>query len=172
MKRKLQSIAMQLSEDEIQELMRLKKQGDKKSVALRKKRDRLAAELARLDAQLAKMGGDVPEKEPARRGRKPKAKVKAAPARRRRPSAAKPAAKKGAKPGRSSRRNNLSAAVTEIFSQAGTPLKASQVVDGLPGVGIKVKDVAAMRKRISVVLASQKKRFEPLERGVYQLKSE
>lgn len=164
MKNNLQSIAMRLSESEIQELVRLKKMGDKKVVELRKRRDKLAAELARLDARLEKMAGGAVEAKPApaRRGRKPAAEKAEAKA----PRGRKVAARKGG------RRLNISAAVRKVFQQAGTPLKASQVVDGLPEAGLKVKNVSDMRKRVSVVLASQKNHFEQVERGVYQLKSE
>ena len=166
MKRNLKSIAMKLTDSDIQELIRLRKQGDKKTVALRKKRDKLAAELARVDAQLAKAGVEIDagEAQPAPRGRKPRGR----PA-----STAKKAATKTSASGRKGRkpRTNLSAAVREVFARAGGPLKASQVVDGLPEAGIKVKSVPEMRKRISVVLASQKNYFEQVERGVYQLRS-
>lgn len=168
MNKKLQSIAQQLTESDIQELIRLKKQGSKKTIALRKKRDKLAAELARIDAQLEKADGDAgaDAAKPARTGRRGRRKAAVA-----KPAKAPAKAKKaGARKG--GRRQNLSAAVREVFAQAGTPLKASQVVDGLPTAGVKVKNVADMRKRISVVLASQKNHFEQVERGVYQLKSE
>lgn len=179
MKRKLQTIANQLTESDIQELIRIKKMGDKKTVALRKKRDKLAANLARIDAQLEKMTGSPEEAKPARakRGRKPKA--AAAPAKKtatKRKKAAKPEtqdapAKRGAPRGKRSAGTSLSATVRQIFADAGTPLKASQVVDSLPGAGIKVKSIPDMRKRISVVLASQKNHFQQVERGLYQLKS-
>lgn len=152
MKKKLQSIAMQLSESEIQELVRLKKMGDKKLVSLNKKRDKIVAQLEAVDAEIAAaLGAEAPVRK-RRAGRKP--------------AAVKAPAKKKKRGGRV----NLSVAVREIFSQAGTPLKAKDVVDALPDAGIKVRDVAAMRKRISVVLASQKNHFEQVERGVYQLK--
>lgn len=158
MNRKLKNIAAKLSEADIQELIRIKKLGDKRAVTLRKKRDKLAADLAKIDAELAKITGEpaaAPAK-PGRRGRKPAA---AAPAK---------AAKGGKK--KSRRRTNLTGAVRDILTKAGEPLRASQVVDALPEAGIKVADVSDMRKRISVVLASQKKTFEQVSRGMYQLK--
>lgn len=162
MKRKLASIAKQLSESDIQELMRLKKLGDKKVVTLQKKRDKLAADLEKLDAELAAiLGTDTETPKRGRRGRKPAAVKKAA--------TGKP---RGRRKGATSRNNNLSAAVREIFANAGQPLKARDVVDALPGVGVKVKDLADMRKRISVVLASQKNHFEQVSRGLYQLKEQ
>lgn len=154
MNRKLQNIAQRLSENDIHELLRLKKMGDKKVVALQKKRDKLAADLAKAEAQLAKLLGDAPAK--PRRGRKPGTKKAAAPA--------------AGRKKRKSSRVNLSAAVREVFARAGAPLRAREVVDALPDVGVKVKDVTDMRKRVSVVLASQKSYFEQVERGVYQLK--
>lgn len=153
MKRKLKTIAQQLSESDIQELLRLKKMDDKRVVALQKKRDKLAADLTRVEAQIAKLTGDV--EAPKRRGRKP------GPAK---------TAGSGKTGGRRTRKVNLSATVREIFSRAGTPLKARDVVDALPEMGVKVKNVSDMRKRISVVLAAQKNYFEQVERGVYQLK--
>ena len=153
MKRKLATIAKELSEEDIQELIRLKRTDDKKVVALRKKRDRLAAALAKADAELAKVSGEAaPVKRAARKQR------------------AKPGPKAGSKRG-GKRRVNFTAAVREVFAQAKGPLRAAEVVEALPGVGVKVKDVADMKKRVSVVLASQKNSFEQVERGVYQIKS-
>lgn len=194
MRKTLKSIAMQLSESDIQELFRLKKMEDKRVVALRKKRAKLAADIARLDSQIAKLGGETEaEAAPARRGRKPGSKNKkpgrkpgSGKAAAEKPAAKKTAGKKAAKKaakkavakkpavrkGKKRTRINLSATVRDIFAKAGAPLKASQVVDALPDAGIKVADVAAMRKRISVVLASQKSHFEQVERGVYQLKAQ
>ncbi len=148
MKKKLQSMASQLSERDIQELLRIKRLGGKRAVALQKKRDKLATELARIERELEELTGETLPPLKRTRGRKPG-----------RPKAT----------GRSPRRNNLSAAVREVFKKSGKPLKASDVVDGLPEFGVKVKDVADMRKRISVVLASQKAYFKPVERGVYKL---
>lgn len=160
MKRKLAAIAKQLSEDDIQELMRLKKMGDKRVVALQKKRDRLAASLESVDSELADLlGSETAAPKRGRRGRKPAA-------------AKSPAVKKvaGRRRGKPARNNNLSAAVREVFGRAGAPLKAREVVEALPSVGMKVKNEADMRKRISVVLASQKNHFEQVSRGVYQLR--
>ena len=53
MKRKLATIAKSLSEEDIQELIRLKKTDDKRVVSLRKKRDKVAATLEKLDAEIA-----------------------------------------------------------------------------------------------------------------------
>ena len=162
MKRKLQRIAMQLSESDIQELIRLKKMGDKKVIALQKKRDKLASDLAKVEAQLSKLMGDV---EAPKRGRPRKNAGPAKTAGGRKTGGARK------KAGRAkSKRLNLSAAVREALSRAGTPLKAKDIVEALPDVGIKVANVSDMRKRVSVVLASQKNYFEQVERGVYQLR--
>lgn len=167
MKRTLKSIAMQLSEDDIQELIRFRKVGGKKVIALQKKRAKLAADLEKIDAQLARMTGEA---EAPKRGRRPGKAKPGRPAKAKTEKAAKTPGKKAVGRPKKSRRVNLSAAVREVFSRAGTPLKAKDVVDALPEVGIKVANVADMRKRISVVLASQKNSFEQVERGVYQLK--
>jgi pyruvate/2-oxoglutarate dehydrogenase complex dihydrolipoamide acyltransferase (E2) component len=171
MKRTLQSIAAQLSEDEINQLIKIKKMGGKKSAALLKKRDKLAAQLAAVEAELARLSGGkvAPSAQPKRRGRKPAA-AKAAKTAKAAAPAKKTAGRK--KKAAGSRRINFSASVREVFTQAGTPLKASQVVDGLPGVGVKVKDISDMRKRVSVVLAQHKNHFEQVERGVYRLRGE
>ena len=187
MKKELKSIAMQLSENDIKELFRLKKMGDKRVIALRKEREKMAANLARLDKRIARlMGEDEGEKAeaPKRRRRSRKSgrrvaakKAKAEPKKAR----GRPGRKAGkvsqtksrgtrGKGRKSARINNLSAAVRKVIAKAGAPLKASQVVDGLPGAGIKVASVADMRKRVSVVLASQKKHFDRVEPGLYQLK--
>lgn len=164
MKKKLQSIAAQLTEDDIQEIIRIKKTSDKRSVALMKRRDKLAAQLAAVEAELAAVAGTSAPAAGKRRGRKPGRKPGVKPA----AAGAKKVATRGRKKA-AGRRNNFSAAVREVFAQAGTPLKASQVVDGLPAAGVKVKDVSEMRKRVSVVLAQHKNYFEQVERGVYRL---
>ncbi len=167
MKRTLKSIAAQLTEDEIQEIIKLKKMGDKKNAVLIRKRDKLAAQLADVEAELAKRsGGKIAPAQPKRRGRKP-ASESSAPVRK--TAGSKPAGRRRAA---GSRRNNFSASVREVFAQAGTPLRARQVVEGLPGVGVKVKDESDMRKRVSVVLAQHKNHFEQVERGVYRLRDQ
>ncbi len=153
MKRKLAAIAKSLSENDIQELIRLKKTGDKRVIALTKKRDRIAAKLAEVEAEIAKLTGEsLPSKRGPRKQR------------------GKPGPKPGAKRGK--RRVNFTAAVREVFVQAKQPLRAAEVVERLETVGLKVKDVTDMKKRVSVILASQKNSFEQVERGVYQLKAE
>ncbi len=159
MKRQLKTIAMQLSESDIQELIRLKKQGDKKTVALRKRRDKLVAELARVDAELKKITGEEPA---------PAAKKKTARGRTAKAAAAKTAGGKK----RKTNRVNISAAVREVFQKANEPLRARQVVDLLGDAGVKVTDVQEMRKRVSVVLAQAKDTFEQVECGVYRLKED
>ncbi len=157
MKKTLQSIASQLSEDDIQEIIRLKKAGGKRVAALQRKRNRLAAEIERIDAELAGLSDGTGAAPRHKRGRKP---------------GKKNTASKTTKKKHTGRRNNLSAAVRSIFQKTNKPLKASQVVDSLPKAGIHVADIADMRKRISVVLASQKNHFKQVSRGLYQLISE
>ena len=170
MNRKLLTIAKQLSGNDLEELLRLRKMEEKKVSDLHKTRDKLVADLAKVEKQLAKLdsGAESAPKTRKKRGRKPASEAKAETAPARKAGKKKAGAKKGAK--KRSRRLNLSAAVREVFARAARPLKASEVVDGLPAAGIKIADVSAMRKRISVVLASQKNHFEQVERGVYQLK--
>ncbi|MCC8167070.1 MAG: hypothetical protein LIQ31_13205 [Planctomycetes bacterium] len=178
MKRQLKSIAMQLTESDIQELIRLKKQGDKKTVALRKRRDKVAAELARLDAELKKISGEEPAAGAKTRGRPRQAQtaksVKTAKAGKTAAAAKTPKKAKAAKTAggkkRKANRVNISAAVREVFKKANEPLRARQVVDLLGDAGVKVTDVQEMRKRVSVVLAQAKDTFEQVERGVYRLK--
>jgi hypothetical protein len=157
MKRKLATIAKELSEEDIQELIRLKKTGDKRVVALRRKRDKIAAALEKVEAELA---GLLPDEAPAKRGAKRGGKKRGA------KPGPKPGAKRGAK-----RNVNFTAAVRDVLVQAGQPLRAAEVVERLPAAGIKVKDVTDMKKRVSVILASQKNSFEQVERGVYQIKA-
>lgn len=173
MKRSLKEIAKQLTGDDIQELMRLKEQEDKRLTDLLKKRDKLAGELAEVEEQIAGLGGSVAGKAPAGKkkpGRRPGRKAKAVSE----PMADEEKPARGRRKGkaRGRRNNNLSATVRAIFAAASGPLKASQVVEALPEAGIDVPDVSEMRKRISVVLSSQKKHFEPVERGLYQLREE
>ncbi len=154
MKRKLAAIAKSLSEEEIHELFRLKRTGDKKVIALTRKRDKIAENLAKVEAEIAKLCG---EPLPAKRG----------PRKQRGKPGPKPGAKRAGK-----RRVNFTAAVREVFVQAAQPLRAAEVVERLESVGVKVKDVTDMKKRVSVILASQKNSFEQVERGVYQLKAD
>lgn len=156
MKRNLKSIAAKLSDADIQELIQLKKMGDKKTVALIRKRDRLAAKLADLDAEIAKIEGRPAAK---RRGRPAKGQPGRRPGR---------SAKRGRKPGNGG--INFSAAVREVFAKAGEPLRAKQVVEKLGEVGVTVTDPSDARKRVSIVLAQHKKYFEQVERGVYRLR--
>lgn len=171
MKRSLKTIASQLTEADIQELMRLKRTGGKKVVSLQKKRDKLAADLAKVEAQLAQLTGEEAPK--ARRGRKPGSGKTAGRKPAVRKKAAAPAAAKGKKKvaGKRGGKINLTATVRDIINQAGSPQRARDIVEALPGKGVKVKDTADMRKRISVVLASQKNSFEQVSRGMYQVKS-
>lgn len=148
MKKNLAAMAKKLSEKELQELIRLKKQDDKKLISLRRKRDKIAAQLDEIDREIAEYEGVL------KVGRKRKV--------------GRPKKTTAARKSRS--RLNLSAAVREVFAKAKNPLKAAQVVEGLPDVGVKVKNEADMKKRVSVVLASQKNYFEQVQRGVYQLK--
>ncbi|MCC8180608.1 MAG: hypothetical protein LIP23_06845, partial [Planctomycetes bacterium] len=128
-------------------------------VGLKKRRDKLVEQVRLLDKEIAKYAPELIEDSPsgakrgkvaAKRGRKGKV-----------------VAARGKKP---LGRGDFSNAVREVFTKAGAPLRAKDVVDGLPGAGIKVDDVADMRKRVSVVLASQKNHFQQVERGVYQLR--
>lgn len=171
MKKNLMSIAMGLSEKELMELVRLKKDGGKKLVELRRERNKLATAIAKIDKKLAEYGegaadaGDVetaPRKTRRGRGRGRKA-AKAA---------VKPASKtKGA--GRGKRRAaGLTEAVRNVVANAADPVRASDIVDALPGVGFKVKDVAATRKRVSIILATQKGSFQQVGRGLYQAVAE
>lgn len=172
MDRTLENIARQLSESDIQELLRIKKSEDKKMADLRARRDKLAEEIAEIDEMLA---GNAEEDAPkARRGRRPAATTQNTA---RTPRAAKTVAPAQAKqPGRRggprlrAGKVNMAAAVREVFQRAGEPLRARQVVEGLPEAGVKVPDVLEMRKRVSVILAQHKNSFEQVERGIYRLK--
>lgn len=145
MNRNLKNIAMQLTESDIKEIIRIKKTGDKRLEALRNKRAGLVEKLAALDSEIAALIGDATvEKAPRRRG----------PAR-------------GTKRGKV----NFVAKMREVFEQAGEPLRAREIVDALPGVGVKMKDIPYTRKRVSVALATNKC-FEQVERGVYRLREE
>lgn len=145
MSRKLKSIAMQLSDSDIQEIIRIKKSDGKKVEELRKKRDRLASQLAALDAQIIKLTGEAPA----------------------------PVARKRGAPTRAARKTkiNFVAKMREVFEQTNEPMRAREIVEALPGVGVKIKDAAYTRKRVSVALATNKC-FEQVERGVYRLSGE
>lgn len=163
---------MGLSEKEIMQLARLKKDGGKKLAVLRKERKKLADALARIDGQIAGLGGSpLGDDAPAKRTRSAK---KAVPEKRRTRKAAvkaasKPAGKAASKPRRGKAgKIGLTEGVRKALSQANDPLRASDIVDALPGLGYKVKDVAATRKRVSIVLATQKNNFTQVARGLYK----
>ncbi len=101
MKKNLAAMAKKLSEQELHELIRLKKQDDKKLVSLRKKRDKIAAQLDEIDREIAAYEGVL------KVGRKRKVG---------RPKKTASAVRK------SKTRLNLSAAVREVFAQAKNPL--------------------------------------------------
>lgn len=136
---------MQLSDKELEEIIRIKKTGGKRAEALRKKREKAAAQLAAIDAQIAQLtGGEAPAA--------PKAKGR-------------PGPRAGAKRGKI----NFVAKMREVFAQAGKPLRAREIVESLPEVGVKIKDIPYTRKRVSVALATNKC-FEQVSRGIYQLR--
>ncbi len=171
MKRKLAAIARELSEDDLQELLRLKRTDGKLVAELSRKRDKLAEELAKADAELARLtGGAAPAKRRGRRKAAEKSAEAEAPEMKQRAKPGpKPGSKRMAKRG-GRRKVNFTAAVRDVFAKAGTPLRAAEVVGLLSDSGMKIKDPADLKKRVSVVLASQKNSFEQVERGLYKLK--
>ncbi|MDR2392324.1 MAG: hypothetical protein LBE84_11690, partial [Planctomycetota bacterium] len=95
----LTNIAMQLSEDEIRQLMRLKKKGGQLAIRLRRRRDKIAAELEKLDRQLARITGNITPAETGRtRGTGKKTAGK--PGRKPKGESGNPAGKSGRRPGR------------------------------------------------------------------------
>ena len=187
------SIAMGLSDKEIIELVRLKKTGGKKMVELRRERKKLLTSLARIDKKIAAFGGvaveETVEEAPVKTGRgkgrgrktaKPATKTaKATKAGKVAKKAAKPPKapkapkatkiKRGRKGGR--RIAGLTDAVRKVVAGATQPMRASDIVDALPGAGFKVADVSMIRKRVSIILATQKGSFKQVERGLYQIVS-
>ncbi|MDR3077995.1 MAG: hypothetical protein LBV15_04445, partial [Planctomycetota bacterium] len=149
MENNLSRLALRLSEAEIQELLRLKKGGLKKTKALRKRRDALAARLAKLDRRIAEMTGE--ETVAASKPEAVASPVQAGPAKRGRKPGKRPAASRTS--GGDGRMIGITAAIRAALSGAkGQPLKAAQVVDAMPGIGIKVDNVAEMRQRVSILL--------------------
>ena len=190
MKKNLMSIAMGLSDKEIIELVRLKKTGGKKMVELRRERKKLLTSLARIDKKIATFGGvaveetveEAPVKTRRGKGRGRKAakpatkaakatksdkvakKAAKAPKAPKAPKATK--IKRGRKGGR--RIAGLTDAVRKVVAGATQPMRASDIVDALPGSGFKVADVSMIRKRVSIILATQKGSFKQVGRGLYQ----
>lgn len=144
---------MQLSDSDIQELIRIRKSGGKKVETLRKKQDKLTAQLAAVKAEIAKLTGEAAP-----------ATVAAAEPQPRRRGAPKGGTRRGG-------RVNFVAKMREVLTNAGTPLRARDIVESLPTVGVKVKDIPYTRKRVSVALATNKC-FEQVSRGIYQLKDD
>lgn len=185
MKRNLLNIAMGLSEKELKELVRLKKDGSKKLTALRRERKKLQTALDKVDSEIAMFTGESVEPaapKTAARGRR-RAKAKAAPKARgakktvkKTAKIAKTAGKKAAKTAKTTARGGvkikaggLTNAVKQILGQSAQALRAGDIVEKLPEVGFKVKNEAALRKRVSIVLATQKKNFKQAGRGLYQI---
>ncbi|MDR1533679.1 MAG: hypothetical protein LBU64_01070 [Planctomycetota bacterium] len=171
MKRNLKIIAGQLSDRDIREVIRLKKLGGKRAVELKKKRAKLAETLDKLDQRLAALAGaDFSPAPPVRRksaGKAAKA-ARAKPAEGEAPAADQPidSARKGRKPSPGS----LASLVRKILDKSEEPLKAREIVERLPKTRVKALGVPALRKRISVLLATQNGYFEQTGRGLYKLK--
>ncbi|MDR1519623.1 MAG: hypothetical protein LBU23_05695 [Planctomycetota bacterium] len=179
MKRDLKSIARDLSENEIQELFRLKKQGGRKVIALRKKREKAAAALAKLDRQIAAILGDEAGIAPTsgrqakageprsgkRRGRRSGTAAKAAVGKTKTAAAGE---KKAAGKRRYSR--GLAQKVRDFLGKATEPLNSQQIVEGLVNSGVRIGDGKDLRRRVGVMLSGQGKYFEKVGRGLYKLK--
>jgi|GEM_PF-2586248 hypothetical protein len=172
MNKDLLTIAMGLSEKDIKELMRLKKDGSKKLGELRRERKKLLTALKKINDQIVSYGGEdifnMDSPATKRRGRKPGKKStlaeKAPTSKRKKPTKANSGAK-----GKRLISGGLTDAVRKVLVDANDSLRAADIVDKLPGFGYKVKDVAAIRKRVSIVLATQKKNFEQVGRGLYRI---
>ena len=171
MKKNLLTIAMGLSEKDIKELMRLKKDGSKKLVELRRERKKLLTALKKINDQIVAFGGEdifnMDSSAPKTRGRKPGRKAAAtgaAPATRKKSVKAKSTGK-----GKRLVSGGLTDAVRQVLVDAGDSRRAADIVDKLPKFGYKVKDIGAIRKRVSIVLATQKKNFEQIGRGLYRI---
>ncbi len=171
MKKKLLSIAMGLSEKDIKELMRLKKDGSKRLEELRRERKKLLADLKKVNDTIVSLGGEdlfTMEASPRKtRGPKPgrKAALSGITSTKRNKSANAGSSRKGKR----LVSGGLTDAVRKVLVDAGDSLRAADIVDKLPGFGYKVKDIAAVRKRGSIVLATQKKNFEQVGRGLYRI---
>ena len=167
MKRKLLDMAMRLSETDIAEMLRLKQDGEKKLAELKKERRQLATQVVKLDREIAALGGaEDGATEPAGKSRgRPKKDDDA--------KEAKPAATGGRRAGRSrggaKGKGGLSHSIKLVMGNASAPMRAREIVDQLPTVGYKVKNEVAIRKRASIILASQKNHFKQVERGLYEL---
>ncbi len=154
MNKKLLSIAQELSEKEIQALIRLKKHGGKKLTELNRERKKLLSSLAKIEKQILDFGGDLDSAASKRKTSSSKG---------RRGSAGKAQEKSGFDG------SGLTEAMREVMTKANSPLRASDIVEALPENGFKVKDVMATRKRVSIILATQKKSFHQTGRGLYVL---
>ena len=162
-------LASRLSEREIHELLRLKKDNLKKAKALRKQRAALAASLEKLDRRIAEMtgGAAAPVAGPGTPILPPDA--QAGPAK---PGskAGKPTAQKSRKGRRAGRMEGLTAAIRMVFANAKDQnLRAYQIVRALPEIGIKVDDFKSLRRRVSILLA-HKPYFKRVDYGLYRLK--
>lgn len=208
---KLARIAMDLSENEIKQLLKLKKVGGKRLATLRAKRARAAAALAELDRKIdalsagdegdagsaPKRGKRGPGRKPgrkgaAKRGRKAKANAAdntaekaesaAKPGRRGRKASGKAKAAKTVKAARAGKkvagkrggnqskwaRTGLSAAIRDTFGGKGETLRSGDIMQRLEANGLTISNPAVIRRKVASILATQKKVYEMVERGLYR----
>lgn len=177
----LLSLVNSLSEEQLKALVKMKKSGGKKLAALQAKREKLAAELVKIDEQLADAGiGEIAdagkESPPAKRkvGRKPGRKPgrNAAPAA---PKSAEGGKEKKAAKGKGKRkprraRTGLSLAVRQAFDgDKSKRLRSAEILEVLPGLGFPVDDPAETRRKVASILATQKNNFQAVGPGLYKL---
>lgn len=163
----LLALASQLSAEQIEQLSRVA-QNAPEIARLQKERDKLAAQLEQINAQISELTGDAPAAKSAKPGRKPgKRGPKAAGA------IAAPAMKKSrkAKGGRAAP-NQLFNAVVAIMRDNGQPMNRKEVVERLVETGYPVADPDNTLKAISQLFVTRPKSFARAERGMYDVTAE
>ena len=167
-------LAAQLSARDLETLLKLKQDGGRVA-GLRKKRDKIARDIAAIDRQIAAIDGGSA---PAKRGRKPGAPVakkrgRPAAKKRSRPAAAKTAAKAPArKSGRQpkGRAGNLPAMLEAVMKKHGRPISLGDAAKALTAAGYKSKGSAAvLRKMVSMACRRRDDLFARASKGMYKL---
>lgn len=161
MENMLLRLALRLSDNEIRELLHLKRGSAKKLAALHRERTALVNKLEKLDRRIAAMTEkhDPSKRMAAAGAMEPDENYEAETAA---PSRKLKIARKGRRPGK------LTAAILKIMDGAdGQALRSSQIVDALPGVGLKVDDKQKTRQAVSMLL-SRRRYFKRVGPGLYR----
>ena len=179
MTKNLRKLAAQLSERDLETLLKLKKDGGKLAV-LCKKRDQIALALAKIDREIAAVsGGSAPAKRGRKPGRPPAGKKLGAPKAAKKPG--RPAGKKSAAVAKASaakrgrrpkgRAGSLPAMLKAAMAAHKKPMSLGDAAKALTAAGYKSKGGPAMlRKMVMMACLRRSDLFKRASKGMYTLK--